>query len=222
MQETLQLWTVFGRLQSLKNFRLSVNWRFSSLKKRQSVPYIVPWPQENEKYNKLKKRNSEIRPWAFLRNRSWLSSHPAWSKSTSTGMDRVKNKLIQNDIHEGIQGKPLNCFQRSGGKTTGCRFKPRLFCKRGQRHLFKRLVHYNGCLFFTLLLFYRTHYKFPHNRYIMISRNLFETGRPVVKFIAWVNNNRFSYKPHFSYPLLIQRISGAKKSAWTVKTGDLL
>lgn len=90
MQETLQLWTVFGRLQSLKNFRLSVNWRFSSLKKRQLVPYIVPWPQENEKYNKLKKRNSEIRPWAFLRNRSWLSSHPAWSKSTSTGMDRGK------------------------------------------------------------------------------------------------------------------------------------
>lgn len=59
MQETLQLWTVFGRLQSLKNFRLSVNWRFSSLKKRQSVPYIVPWPQENEKYNKMKKRNFE-------------------------------------------------------------------------------------------------------------------------------------------------------------------
>ena len=62
-------------------------------KKRQSVPYIVPWPQENEKYNKMKKTKFwtwRLRPWAFLRNHSWLSSHPAWSKSTSTGMDRGK------------------------------------------------------------------------------------------------------------------------------------
>lgn len=63
-----------------QNFRLSVNRRFSSLKKRQSVPNIVPWPQEDEIYNKMKKRKFEL--GALVLGPSFeialgLSSHPA-------------------------------------------------------------------------------------------------------------------------------------------------
>lgn len=59
MQETLQLWTVFERLQSLKNFRLSVNWRFSSLKNVNQFHILCHGLKKTRNITKWRKQNFE-------------------------------------------------------------------------------------------------------------------------------------------------------------------